>query len=67
MLAVGEETGSTDEMLLRVADRYDNDLKQMIKRALAWFEPLVIIFLGGAVGTIVLLLFQAVMDLQDSF
>ncbi len=67
MLAVGEETGATDEMLSRVADRYDNDLKQIIKRALAWFEPLVIIFLGGVVGTIVLLLFLAVLDMQSSF
>ena len=67
MLAVGEETGATDEMLARVADRYDNDLKQIIKRALSWFEPLVIIFLGGVVGTIVILLFLAVLDIQTSF
>ena len=67
MLAVGEETGATDEMLERVADRYDNDLRQIIKRALSWFEPLVIIFLGGMVGVIVLLLFLAVLDMQTSF
>ena len=67
MLAVGEETGATDEMLARVADRYDNDLKQIIKRALSWFEPLVIIFLGGIVGIIVVLLFLAVLDIQTSF
>ena len=67
MLAVGEETGATDEMLARVADRYDNDLKQIIKRALSWFEPLVIIFLGGVVGIIVVLLFLAVLDIQTSF
>lgn len=67
MIAVGEETGATDEMLSRVADRYDNDLKQIIKRALSWFEPLVIIFLGGVVGVIVVLLFLAVLDIQTSF
>ena len=67
MLAVGEETGATDEMLSRVADRYDNDLKHIIKRALSWFEPLVIVFLGGMVGAIVLLLFLAVLDIQTSF
>ncbi len=67
MLAVGEETGATDEMLARVADRYDSELRHIIKRALSWFEPLVIIFLGGMVGTIVLLLFLAVLDIQSSF
>ena len=67
MLAVGEETGGTHEMLARVADRYDHDLKEIIKRALAWFEPLVIIFLGGVVGLIVLLLFLAVLDMQSGF
>ena len=67
MLAVGEETGSSDEMLERVADRYDGELRQIIKRALSWFEPLVIIFLGGVVGTIVMLLFLAVLDIQSSF
>jgi general secretion pathway protein F len=67
MLNVGEETGATDEMLARVADRYDEDLKQTIKRLLAWFEPLVIILLGGVVGSIVMMLFLAVMDMQQSF
>ncbi len=67
MLAVGEETGATHEMLSRVADRYDHDLKHIIKRALSWFEPIVIILLGGVVGTLVLLLFMAVLDIQSSF
>ena len=67
MLAVGEETGQTDDMLERVADRYDNDLRQIIKRALSWFEPLVIVLLGGVVGGIVLLLFLAVLDMQSGF
>lgn len=67
MLAVGEETGASDQMLERVADRYDAELRHIIKRALSWFEPLVIICLGGIVGTIVLLLFLAVLDIQTSF
>ncbi|MDP7396528.1 MAG: type II secretion system F family protein [Lentisphaeria bacterium] len=64
MLAVGEEMGASDVMLERVADRYDADLKQLVKRALSWFEPIVIIVLGLVVGSIVLMLFLAVMDMQ---
>ncbi len=67
MLAVGEETGATDVMLERVADRYDEELKQIVKRVLAWFEPLVIVTLGMIVGMIVLMLFTAVMDMQSGF
>ena len=67
MLAVGEETGETAKMLTRVADRYDHDLRQLVKRTLAWFEPLVILLLGSMVGTIVLVLYLAILDMQSSF
>ncbi len=66
MLAVGEETGETDVMLERVADRYDNDLRQIVKKALSWFEPLVIIAMGAVVGLIVLSLFLLIMQFQGS-
>lgn len=67
MLAVGEETGDTDVMLERVAERYDSELKQMVKRCLAWFEPLTIIFMGLVVGLIVFMLFMLVVRMQTAF
>jgi general secretion pathway protein F len=67
MLAVGEETGEAAEMLNRVADRYDHELKTLIKRLLSWFEPLVILFLGAVVGTIIMVLFMAILEMQTSF
>ena len=66
MVAVGEETGNVEDMLDRVADRYENDLKKSIKRLLALFEPLIIVFLGLGVGLIVLLMFMAIMDMQHA-
>ena len=65
MLAVGEETGDVETMLGRVADRYEEDLRRSVKRLLALFEPVVIILLGLVVGSIVLLMFLAMMDLQN--
>ena len=65
MLAVGEETGDVDVMLGRIADRYEEDLRRSVKRLLALFEPIVIIILGIIVGSIVLLMFLAMMDLQN--
>jgi len=65
MLAVGEETGDVDVMLARIADRYEDDLRRLVKRLLALFEPIIIIVLGVVVGSIVLLMFLAMMDLQN--
>jgi type II secretory pathway component PulF len=65
MLAVGEETGDVDVMLARIADRYEDDLRRSVKRLLALFEPIIIIVLGVVVGSIVLLMFLAMMDLQN--
>lgn len=64
MLAVGEETGSVETMLERVADRYEADLKALIKRMLSLFEPLVIVALGLGIGSIVTIMFLAIMDMQ---
>lgn len=64
MIAVGEETGAVESMLERVAERYETELRRLIKRLLSLFEPLVIILLGLGVGLIVLLMFMAMMDMQ---
>lgn len=64
MLAVGEETGSVETMLERVADRYETDLKALVKRLLSLFEPLVIVVLGLGIGSIVTIMFLAIMDMQ---
>lgn len=66
MVGVGEETGAVDTMLERVADRYEADMKKSIKRLLAIFEPVIIVLLGLTVGTIVLLMFMAIMDMQSA-
>lgn len=66
MIAVGEETGAVETMLERVAERYESDMKRLVKRLLSLFEPLVIVVLGLTVGLIVLLMFMAIMDMQGA-
>ena len=66
MIAVGEETGSVDTMLDRVADRYESDMRKSVKRLLSFFEPAVIVVLGLCVGFIVVLMFLAIMDMQST-
>jgi type IV pilus assembly protein PilC len=52
MLAVGEETGQTDTVLVKVADFYEEEVSTMIDGLAAIIEPVMIIFLGAGVGLI---------------
>ncbi len=57
MVDVGEETGELDTMLYKVADTYDSEVKVITEALTRLMEPLLIIFLGGIVGFIVISLF----------
>ncbi|MBL8121274.1 type II secretion system F family protein [Candidatus Saccharibacteria bacterium] len=52
MLAVGEETGTTDTVLLKVADFYEEEVATAIDSLASVIEPVMILFLGGGVGLI---------------
>ena len=52
MLAVGEETGTTDTVLLKVADFYEEEVATAIDSLASIIEPVMIIFLGAGVGLI---------------
>lgn len=53
MIAIGEETGSLDEMLNKVADFYEDDVESTTDQLKSIIEPVMIVFLAGIVGTIV--------------
>ena len=57
MVDVGEETGELDTMLNKVADTYDEEVNVITDSLMSLLEPLLIVFLGGAVGFIVISLF----------
>ncbi len=57
MVDVGEETGELDTMLYKVADTFDEQVEVITESLMSMLEPLLIIFLGGAVGFIVIALF----------
>lgn len=52
MLAVGEETGQTDTVLVKVADFYEEEVDTAIDGVSAIIEPVMIVFMGGMVGVI---------------
>lgn len=57
MVDVGEETGDLDKMLMKVADNFDEEADVLVGSMMSLLEPLMIIMLGGMVGTIVLAMF----------
>ena len=63
MVDVGEETGELDTMLYKVADTYDEEVAVLTDGLTKLMEPLLIIFLGGAVGFIVIALFVPLVEL----
>ncbi len=65
MVDVGEETGELDTMLYKVADTYDEEVAVLTDGLTKLMEPLLIIFLGGAVGFIVIALFMPLVKLIE--
>ncbi len=65
MIAVGEETGKLEEMLMQVADVYDREVATAIKRALALLQPVMIIGLAIAIGVIIFAILSPMFDMMD--
>ena len=63
MIDVGEETGELDKMLYKVADTFDDEVNVLTDSLMSLMEPLLIIFLGGMVGFIVIALFMPLISL----
>jgi type IV pilus assembly protein PilC len=66
MVAVGEETGDLDKMLLKVADNYDEQVDVLVQSLMHLLEPIMIIFLGGVVMVIVLSVFLPMIKIISS-
>ena len=66
MVDVGEETGELDTMLYKVADTYDDEVNVMTESLTRLIEPLLICFLGVAVGFIVISLFMPLVSMITS-
>jgi len=54
MIAVGEESGELEDMLMRVAEMYEEETEAAMKTVLSVLEPFMILFMGGIVGWIVI-------------
>ncbi len=65
MAKVGEETGKLEEMLIKVADTYDDRVRRTVKRLTSLLEPVLILCLGAIVGFIVLSMLLAIFSINE--
>jgi type IV pilus assembly protein PilC len=63
MINVGEQTGGLDEMLTKIADFYDEEVDQAVESLLAAMEPIMIVFLGGIVGGMIVAMYLPIFDM----
>ena len=63
MIDVGEETGQLPEMLLKIAEVYDDEVDNAVQGLTALLEPIMIVFLAVIVGTIVVALFMPLISI----
>jgi type IV pilus assembly protein PilC len=66
MVGVGEETGALDAMLAKIADFYDSEVETAVKALTSIMEPVMIIFVGGIVGVIVISMYLPLFSVYNA-
>jgi type IV pilus assembly protein PilC len=65
MVGVGEETGALDTMLSKIADFYEDQVESAVKALTSILEPIMIVFVGGIVGFIVIAMYLPLFKVYD--
>ncbi len=66
MISVGESTGGLDEMLSKIADFYDDEVDAAVGGLLSLLEPIMIVFLGIAVGGMIMAMYLPIFDMVNA-
>jgi type IV pilus assembly protein PilC len=66
MIGVGEETGALETMMTKVADFYEEQVEAAVKALTSILEPIMILFVGGIVGFIVIAMYLPMFKVYDS-
>ena len=65
MISIGEETGELDQMLMKVADFYEDEVEQAVKALTSIMEPFMIVILGGMVGSILISMYLPMFKIME--
>jgi type IV pilus assembly protein PilC len=65
MIAVGEETGSLDQMLQKIADFYEDEVNAAVKSLTSILEPILMLGVGGIVGVVVISMYLPIFNMMN--
>jgi type IV pilus assembly protein PilC len=65
MISVGEETGSLDAMLGKIADFYEDEVNASVKALTSIIEPIMMLGVGAIVGTVVISMYLPIFDMMN--
>jgi len=65
MISVGESTGALDSMLSKIADFYDDEVDVAVAALTSMLEPLLMVFLGGAIGALVIAMYLPIFQMAS--
>ncbi len=65
MVGIGEQSGSVDQMLGKIADFYEDEVENAVKGLTSMIEPIMMVFLGGAIAVLVVAMYLPVFSLGD--
>jgi type IV pilus assembly protein PilC len=65
MISVGEETGSLDAMLGKIADFYEDEVNAAVKSLTSILEPILMLFVGGLVGLVVISMYLPIFNMMN--
>jgi len=65
MISVGEETGSLDAMLGKIADFYEDEVNASVKSLTSILEPILMLFVGALVGTVVISMYLPIFNMMN--
>ena len=65
MLSAGEKTGQVDEMMDKVSEFYENEVETMVSGLTSMIEPLLMVFIGAVIGTIVVAMFLPIFKMSE--
>ncbi|HXC61373.1 MAG TPA: type II secretion system F family protein, partial [Nitrospiria bacterium] len=66
MVGVGEATGALEQLLTNAAEFHEEELDILLARVTTWVEPLLLLFMGTMVATIVIIMYLPVFNLAGT-
>lgn len=65
MIAIGEQSGTLDTMLGKIADFYEDDVENAVKAMTSLIEPIMMVFLGGIIAVLVLAMYLPIFNMAN--